>query len=170
MRTVATLCAALLVAVPGLAQAAQPCLTTVEASSLAAYALPSAISGATKRCSATLAPSSFLRTQGSQLAARYAGRKAQTWPSAKAAFLKLGAGKDDGAALLAGLPDPSMQQLIDVMIEGLVSQKVPVAQCGDIDRIIGLLAPLPPQNMADLIAEVIGLAGKPGGEVAICKS
>lgn len=160
---------------PGMAQAAQPCLTPAEASSLAAYALPAAITGTTKRCTPSLSPSAFLPRGGAELASRYAARKTQNWPTAKVAFFKIGGGsKDDSSALLKTLPDPSLQQMLDAIIEGMVAQEIPLTKCGEIDRIVGLLAPLPAQNTADLIAVVFGLAGKSGkaqtDKFAICKS
>lgn len=173
MRKAATICAAVLAIASTSAHAAQPCLTPAEASSLAAYALPAAITGTTKRCTPSLAPSAFLRTGGTELAQRYAARKAQNWPAAKAAFLKMG-GKDDASALLAGLPDPSLQQMLDAIIEGMVAQEIPTERCASIDRVVGLLAPLPAQNMAELIGVMLGLTGKSGGTKAgsfsICKS
>ncbi|VWX51599.1 hypothetical protein [Novosphingobium sp. 9U] len=175
MRNLAILCAAALATLPGVAQAAAPCLTPAEASSLAAYALPAAISGTTKRCAPTLSPTAFLRRGGAELANRYGARKAQNWPMAKTAFFKIGgAGKDQSSELLRQLPDPSLQQMLDAIIEGMVAQEIPTEKCGDIDRIVGLLAPLPAQNTADLIAVVLGLAGKSGkaqtDKFSICKA
>lgn len=173
MRNLAIFCAAALATVPGLAQAAAPCLTPAEASSLAAYALPAAISGTTKRCAPSLSPGAFLRKGGAALASRYAAHKAQNWPLAKAAFFKIGGGKDQSSELLKQLPDPSLQQMLDAIIEGMVAQEIPTEKCGEIDRIVGLLAPLPVQNTADLIAVVLGLVGKSGqvrtDKFAICK-
>ncbi|MBB4856786.1 hypothetical protein HNO88_000083 [Novosphingobium chloroacetimidivorans] len=175
MRNLAIFGAAALAALPGMAHAAAPCLTPAEASSLAAYALPAAITGTTKRCTPTLAPGAFLRKGGAELAGRYAARKAQNWPLAKAAFFKIGGGsKDQSSDLLKQLPDPSLQQMLDAIIEGMVAQEIPTEKCGEIDRIVGLLAPLPAQNTADLIAVVVGLAGKSGkaksDKFAICKA
>jgi hypothetical protein len=175
MRQLAILCAAALATLPGLAQAAAPCLTPAEASSLAAYALPAAIQGTAKRCSPTLGAGAFLPKGGTELASRYGARKAQNWPAAKTAFFKIGGdSKDQSSALLAGLPDSSLQQMLDAIIEGMVAQEIPTERCGEIDRIVGLLAPLPAQNTADLIAAVMGLAGKSGkaksDKFSICKS
>ena len=85
--------------VPGLASAAEPvCLTQAEATSLVAYALPQAINGTAKRCSAVLPAGAFLRQHGSELATRYAGQKDKYWPQAKPAFMKtLGADGGDAA-------------------------------------------------------------------------
>ncbi|MET1754540.1 hypothetical protein ABVV53_03575 [Novosphingobium sp. RD2P27] len=173
MRKFAAACAAILAICPALAQAAQPCLTPAEASSLTAFALPSAITGTTKRCAPTLGNGSFLRSGGSELAGRYSARRSQNWPAAKAAFLKMGKG-NESSAMLANLPDPSLQQMLDALIEGMVAQQIPLEHCGEIDRVVGLLAPLPPQSTAELISIVFGLAGKTGqgrtNLFSVCKS
>jgi len=177
MRSLAALAAVLLVTAPGVASAAAqpPCLTPAEASSLAAYALPSAITGASKRCAASLGADAYLRRSGTELATRYGALRAQSWPQAKAAFFKMGAGsKDQASALLAGLPDPSLQQMLNAVVEGMVAQKIPTEKCQSIDKIVGLLAPLPAQNMAELLAVSLGLVGTTGGArtdaFAICQS
>jgi len=166
--------AALLAALPGIARAAEPpCLSASEFSSLAGYALPNVISGTSQRCSATLSADAFLRKSGGSLATRYAERKQASWPGAKAAFLKLSAAKDDDAGrLLRSLPDPSLQQMIDAVMEGMVSQQIPVERCATIDRLVRLLAPLPPENTAELIALAVGLGARSGkarlGSISVC--
>ena len=126
-----------------------------------------------RRCGPALGPDAYLRKSGSELSARYAERKAANWPGAKAAFLKLSAAKDDDASkLLRTLPDPSLQQMIDAVMEGMVSQQSPVERCATIDRVVRLLAPLPPANTADLIALAVGLGAKSGkakiGSFSVC--
>lgn len=171
--------AAVLAAVPGMAQAAEPpCLTPGEFTSLAGYTLPSIINGTTQRCATTLAPGAYLRTSGKSLSARYAAQKGKHWPGAKAAFLKLSAtGNTDTGKLFRDMPDPSLQGILDAMMEGMVSQQIPLERCSTIDRVVGLLAPLPPENTAELIALAVGLGAKAGadkgpakvGKLAICR-
>lgn len=174
MHRFTAIAAALLAAAPTLAQAAEPpCLSPAEFTSLAEYALPSVISGTSQRCSATLAPGAYLRRDGQQLAQRYAEHKPAAWPGAKAAFLKLSTtGNADANNLIRTLPDASLQQMLGSLMEGLVAQQIPLERCGAIDRVIGLLAPLPAQNTAELIALAVGLGAKTGharlGAISIC--
>lgn len=181
MRRFVTATAIALTMLPGLAHAAQaaaepPCLTAGEFTSMISYAMPSVISGTTARCSAALPADAWLRRNGSQLAARYAQGKAETWPGAKAAFLKLSAGGTNKEAgdLLRGMPDQTLQQLVDGMVEGLVGQKLPTERCATVDRVIRLLSPLPPENTAELIGLAVGLGSRGGnarmGSIAICKA
>lgn len=176
MRVPAFFTIAALAIAPGIAHAAEPaCLTPGEFSSLAAYALPSAISGTAKRCTATLAPSAFLRKNGSDLVSRYSAQKQANWPGAKAAFLKISSAESkDANALFAKLPDQSLMQMADLMVEGMVEQNVPTEKCAAIDSAIRLLAPLPPANTAELIAVTVGLTSKAGkasiGKFSLCES
>lgn len=174
-RPIATILA-LVATVPSLARAAEPpCLSPGEFSALAEYALPSIISGTSQRCNSTLAPGAYLRRSGAQLIERYSVRKPAAWPGAKAAFLKLSSsGGPDADRMIRSLPDPSLQQMLGSLMEGLVSQQVPLDRCGAIDRLIGLLSPLPAQSTAEVIALTVGLGSKAGrtrmGPITVCQS
>lgn len=173
-RLTATICA-LLTVTPVLAEAAEPpCLSPGEFTALAEYALPSIISGTAQRCSTALAPTAYLRRNGPQLIERYAARKPTAWPGAKAAFLKLSATGGDTAAIVRSLPDASLQQMLGSLMEGLASQQVPLDRCSTIDRLIGLLSPLPAQSTAEVIALAVGLGSKAGrtklGAITVCQT
>jgi hypothetical protein len=176
MRRFTAIAAALLLAAPGMAQAAEPpCLTAREFASLAGYTLPSIITGTTQRCASTLSPDAYLRRSGGDLSTRYAARKASDWPGAKSAFLKLSAsGNADANKLIGGMPDASLQQMLDGMMAGMIGQQIPLERCGTIDNLIRLLAPLPPQNTAELIAVAVGLTSKSGrtkvGPINLCQA
>lgn len=161
MRQLTVLAMALLATIPSAAQAADTqCLTAREFSALAGYALPSVISGTSQRCGPSLGPKAFLRTSGKELANRYAARKANDWPAAKSAFLKLSSTSPDAAGAFKGMPDASLQQVLSAMMEGMVAQQIPLDRCGAIDDLVRLLSPLPAQNTAELIALAVGLGAK----------
>lgn len=162
--------------VPGLAQAAEaPCLSPREFTALANYALPSVITGTASRCAATLPPEAYLRRSAGDLASRYAQGKAQSWPGAKQAFIKVSSGMNPQAAdLFKNMPDQNLQQMTDGLIEGLVGQRLPVARCGAVDRLVALISPLPAESTAELIALAVGLGAKAGkanlGAFSICQA
>lgn len=176
MRRLISLTAALLLAAPGIAQAAEPpCLTAGEFTSLAGYTLPSIIKGASERCGPTLGADAFLRSGGRDLATRYAGQKNRHWPGAKAAFLKISSsGGQEADKLLRGMPDTSLQGILDATMEGMIAQQIQPERCGTIDRVVRLLSPLPPENTAELIALAVGLGAKTDkarvGKFSICKA
>lgn len=175
MRTFVNLAATVLALTPVAASAAEPpCLTAPEFSALSSYALPSVITGTAERCAATLPANAWLKRNGSQLAARYGAGKAAAWPAAKAAFFKFSAGSanPDATNMLRSLPDTSLQPMLDALIAGMVGQQVPTERCGAINRLVQLLAPLPPENTAELIALAAGLGAKSGraklGNFSLC--
>ncbi len=158
---------------PGLAAAAEPpCLTASEFTALATYSLPSVITGTAQRCDATLPPDAFLKTDGAGLAARYGDAKEAAWPGAKAAFLKLAGQNDAGAGnIVKGLSDPAMQQIVDTAIAAKVADALPVDRCDTVNQLLKLLAPLPPESTAGVIALAVGLGTKSGrklGPIAVC--
>lgn len=170
MRKLLTSLTLALATLPGVAHAAEPCLTPAEFSSLATYGLPSIIKGVSERCRPSLGASGWLPRNGAQLSARYAQSKPAAWPAAKAAVFKMfgpanGSGKDQ-LGPFRSLPDAQLQPIADGLIEGMMSQQVPVERCQTIDRVVSLVSPLPPQNTAELIALTAGLASQSGGGLA----
>lgn len=181
LRFVTLITAAATLAGPQIAQAATaaasapaPCLTAREFTALSTYALPSVIGGTAKACAAVLPADGYLRNHGDQLAQRYATGKAKVWPEARAAFLKMSAaGSPDTADLFGAMPDENLQQVADAAIAGIVTGKVKPGSCATIDRMVALLAPLPAENTAELIAVLAGLGSKTDqahvGKIALCK-
>ncbi len=177
MRSFPRLATIALALAPIAAQAAEPpCLTLAEFTALSSYALPSIITGTTDRCAASLPANAWLKRNGNQLAARYTTGKSRAWPAAKTAFLKLAGNgaNNDAAGLIKGLPDSSQQQMADAFISGLVGQQLPTERCSVIDQLVRLLAPLPPENTAELIAVAAGLGARTGrariGNFSICQA
>lgn len=167
---------AFLLVVPGLAQAATPaCLTADEFSAVSIYALPAMLRGAVQRCDDVLPAGAFLRTDGENLARRYArGREAQ-WPLAKRAVLKAGGSFDPQAGpVLHNLPDETLKPLVDDMVISVVDQRLPPDRCGSIDRLVMLLSPLPAPLMAQTIALATGVAAHSGeqrlGPMRLCRA
>jgi hypothetical protein len=180
MRRLALLAAVLLAVQPGLASAEIPCVTPGEFVSITQYALPSVLEGTAARCGPSLPPAAFLNTDARAMSARYAESSRQAWPQAKAAFVRIGtgmAGSGDNAgaqaALLATLPDPKMQEVLDGFVQGVVVARLPTDRCAAVDRLLGLLAPLPAANTAGVVATVVGLVTeKKGGKlgpITICE-
>lgn len=147
------------------AQAAQAsqCVTEDEMSGIVGYALPSVLDGAMKSCKPHLSPTGYFATKGPDILARYAARKDANWPAAKAAFIKLGAEKDDKlTATLSALPDQALQPFAEAMVTEMVGAEIKPGQCVAIERGVRLLSPLPPENTAELVTFIVGMADKPG--------
>ena len=178
MRRLALAAATVLLAAPQIAAAAEaplPCLTPKEATAVAAYAMPSAITGTVQRCTPALGKQSWLALNGDALSKRYGERKVAVWPDAKGALLKMAStSKDAMAETIKSLPDQTIQQLADSMIVAAVADKVQVGRCQVIDRFLSLIAPLPAENTAELVALTLGLVSQGEspklGKFALCKA
>lgn len=142
--------------------AAAPCLSENEVTSLVGFALPSVIDGTMKSCKPHLSSNGYFSTRGGEFLGRYAARKEQNWPLAKSAFLKLGGSKDAKMAdMMKNLPDTAVQPFVEAMVSELVSGEIKPDQCTAIERGVRLLAPLPPENTAELVTFILVLADKP---------
>ena len=173
----ALMVAAAFAAIPGMAFAAEPpCLTTPEFAGLATYALPGVIGDVSHRCAATLPAGAFLTVNGEALAQRYGAAGPAVWPAAKAAFLKLSAGAGpDAAALVAAMPDDSLQQFVAMAAGQVASKKLATDHCTAIDAAVQSLAPLPAENIGQLLAVLVSLSPRTAeagparlGKLSIC--
>lgn len=141
---------------------AQDCLTQPELTGMVTFALPVVMDGAIKACRPTLSPQGYFATQGPALVQRYAARKQASWPTAKAAILKIGDTNDRKMKdLVYGLPDSALQPFAEGMVAQIVTEGIKPNQCIAIERATRLLSPLPPENTAELITFIVGLADRP---------
>ena len=142
-----------------------PCLTESEGQSLVLVALPDILDAVGKTCAATLPPQAALRGGLSALVTRYRADGDATWRSAKPAIAKLGGER------LQGVDPDMLRPMISVVLGPLVAKDVKPADCPKIDKVIGLLAPLPAANMAALIVQLFALGNahaKPRAPFSIC--
>jgi hypothetical protein len=153
------------------------CLAPAEVRALTTFAMPSVLDGLIANCGPQVGPGSFLMTRGSGLVSAYATRKQAAWPTARKAFFRLAeSGKPsdkDTAEAVAKLPDAALQPFVEGMIGTMIGSKLKPGQCVIADKLLRLLAPLPPENTTELIGTIIELAEAdkkpaPGG-FRVCK-
>lgn len=140
---------------------AQQCITEGEMTGLAAFALPSVMTGTMRTCRPHLSADGFFATEGDKLIGRYATGRAGSWPAAKAALLKLGGKQGEMDETIARLPDEALQPFAEAMVTEMVGSGIKPDQCVAIERAARLLAPLPPQNTAELVTFMIATVAKP---------
>ena len=158
------------------AEAAQ-CLAPAEVRALATFAMPSVLTGLIDHCAPEVGATGFMSTQGRNLIASYAAHKDSAWPTARKAFFRLAGAKSDSSQatdMMAKMPDAALQPFVEGMIGGMIGSKLKPGQCVIADKMMRLLAPLPPENTSELLGTILELAGAdkksgPGG-LAICKS
>ena len=166
------------VAMPAHAAAEQAgCLSSAEVRALTTFAMPSVLTGLVDHCTAEIGSTGFMATQGRNLITSYAAGKNAAWPTARKAFFKLADKKgdtSDTSALLTGMPDAALQPFVEGIIGGMIGSKLKPGQCVIADKMMRLLAPLPPENTSELVGTILELAGGdkksgPGG-LQVCKS
>jgi hypothetical protein len=157
------------VALPAMAtaQTAKQCLTPKEAQGLVSFALPDIITSVTTKCTPTLGTDGYLSRSGTELASRYRAAAMTSWPTAKLAVRKF---MDTDLSILDNLPDDALKGFLGAGISTAVVKDIKPAQCGDIDRIAKVLAPLPPENMSQLVGIVLELSSRPPAQAAVAKA
>jgi hypothetical protein len=132
---------------------AKPCLTDDEAASLLLVTAPQGVRALSVLCATSLPPSALVRQPNGAFVGRLESEADRSWPEAINAFGKIAG---DEAQMVT---DPSLAKpLIAALIPGLIATKIKPHQCGQIDHILTMLAPLPPRNIANVVVSIIGLA------------
>ncbi|PCD03043.1 hypothetical protein COC42_01030 [Sphingomonas spermidinifaciens] len=143
--------AALAVPAPALAQT-NACLTPREGEAVLLYLAPDLLAQATRTCAPVLPASAYLR-RNADLGRRYAGASADAWPAARGGIAKI-AGPDVAPLLDSAFAAAAVSSLV----APLVAQEITAGDCPQIDRILSLVAPLPPQNVAGIAVAFLQLA------------
>ena len=164
--TCTTAMMALLVSSSVHAAPAKSCINPDEIKGFVGYVLPDVVSSVVTKCGPTLRPDGYLNSRGSQLADRLAVGKEAAWPSARAAFQKMGG--DFKGQPKAGLSERTIRSLIDNEMVAKLTTELPLTMCRDIESIVAPLDPLPAENMVQLLAAIFGVAGRKGSEVQAC--
>lgn len=150
-RTIGTMAALWLGLAATTAQAATPCITQPEAEALAITFLPDLIDAVGTSCAASLPPQAFLRTGLAPMVSRYRAEAPAVLPQAKSGFSKLIGDTPQGI-------DPDlMRPMITAMLGPMLAKEIKPADCAKVDRMVGLLAPLPPANTAGIIVMLFTL-------------
>ncbi|MBN8841834.1 MAG: hypothetical protein J0H88_01200, partial [Sphingomonadales bacterium] len=90
--------------------AAQSCITSAEMNGLVTYFLPQVVDKVIETCGAHVPPDSYLRTRLGGRADELRQSADTVWPLARAAFLKIGGGKEaKDAQMMSELPDEALR-------------------------------------------------------------
>jgi hypothetical protein len=150
-------------------QQAQTCLTRPEVRGMITYFMPSVLQSAIDSCAGQLKPESYLLGRAPTMVEGLEAGRSDAWPMAKQAILKIGNDRAKGSAdMLANLPEEAIGPLITAMVVQEVSADIKPKNCGDIDRVLTTLEPLPASNMVDLVTEVLMLGGRGGRKLQVC--
>lgn len=141
------------------AQAAKSCVTVGDAEALVASVAPDALRATGLACATVLPPSALIRQTTGPLIDSYQAEADRAWPVASGVIGKF-IGPDLSQLADSSLLRPMVATLLVPMIVGKVKPK----DCKEIDRVVTLMAPLPPRNVAALLVTIYRLSDqdKPG--------
>ena len=147
MRIALAFAAAIALATPA---AAQPCLTSREAETIALVALPDLIRTAGEICGAQLPATSLMRRGSGPFLAKYQAAADRAWPDARLAIAKL---SEPTVAVL--LQSDYARPVLTALLVPLLVGRIAPADCPSIDRFATLVEPLPPRNTAGLVVTTL---------------
>lgn len=144
------------------AQQARQCVTEQEVSAIAIYSVPSLVQAVRQRCNSELSANGYLARRGDALAARYSALQSVVWPRARSGLFKLFAGQANGGGegieTISTLPDDAVRPLVDALIVQETTPKIALRNCGRIERVIEVMAPIDPEVAGTLIGLLVGFA------------
>ncbi|QNQ11273.1 hypothetical protein [Sphingomonas alpina] len=145
--------------------AAKPCVTPAEASGLMLFIAPDAIKAVGETCATVLPADALLRQTSGAFIDKYRAEADSAWPSAKAALAKIA-----GDEMKPALENDSFKPMIASLMAPVIAKDIKPKDCAQIDRIVTLIAPLPPRNAAELIVTLVQLSGekKENSKLPVC--
>ncbi|MEH6756632.1 MAG: hypothetical protein V7676_03880 [Parasphingorhabdus sp.] len=138
---------------------AKQCISSETAESLITYILPAALGAVRNKCSASLPSGSLLLKSDSVQMERYKADSQQAWPKASTA-IRLLVGQD----LPENMDINALRPFVDAMIPTMLAQEIKSKDCPTIDKVYGLLAPLPTANLAGLTVMLAQLGSNKDSE------
>lgn len=163
-RLAAKTCAAALalcaLAQPQLALA-QDCVDQDDLAAMTQYAMPLLADAFVTRCETELSTEGFFATQGDDFLAPFRAGQDENWPATMRVLKVFGSkgGEDAGPmAMLDMLPEDALRPFVDAIVGTLVAKELKIKDCGKIERGIALLAPLPPENVGNLMSFIFDMA------------
>ena len=141
------------------------CIPGPAAEALILTVAPEALRKVAEICVPQLGSGAALRRVSSGMIARYAAESDTAWPVARGAL-----GNFAGAAQEM-LNSELARPLLTTVVTEVLTKEIKPRDCGAIDRILGLIDPLPPRNAAALVVTLMQLAQKPGkpSKLLICQ-
>ena len=136
----------------------QACVNAADMADAVVYAMPLAYDAARTACANRLTSNGFMATRGQAYIAPFRAGQDQAWPGAFR-FLKTfmnkdaGAGADaDMAAMLSTMPQETLRPFVDALVGQMLAAEIKGDNCGQIERGLELLSPLPTENVGGLVA------------------
>lgn len=142
----------------------QACVASDDLGDAVVYALPIAFDAAQNACANRLSKNGFMATQGEAFIAKFRAGQDKAWPGAfrliKTFLAKEGGEGEDAQinAMITSLPDDALRPFVDGLAGQMIADEIKGDSCTKIERGLELIAPLPTDNVGDLVAFIAELA------------
>jgi len=137
------------------APVAQPCVNGPEAEALVVTAVPALVSTLRMLCTPSLPANALLLRPDSDFLAKYQAAGDAAWPTAKSGLAKIG-GQDMQGLLDSDFARPALAGLIGPMFAASFHKE----DCAPTNRLVTMLAPLPPRNAAAAVVAFLQMANE----------
>lgn len=124
---------------------AKQCIPPETAESLVTYVLPSALGAVRTKCMNSLPTTAALLQTDSAQMQKYEEASLKAWPEAATAIRSM-VGQD----LPENMEMDALRPFLDAMIPAMLAQEIKTQDCPTIDKVYGLLEPMPTENLASL--------------------
>lgn len=149
------------------AQAQQPaCVPSADLGDAAVYAMPIAFDAVQTACANRFTRDGFMATGGEAFITEFRVRQDKAWPGAFRLIKTFMAGEDGAeasfdenfGAMLASLPEEALRPFVDGLVGQMIATEIKGDSCAKIERGLELIAPLPTDNVAGLLAFIAEMA------------
>lgn len=131
---------------------AQVDLSEREVVQIARFALPNAFQAVQQRCRQNLAADAYIYAEGGALHSRLVAASRGSWPEARDIALDMLTRENpEMAGIFNQMPSKTLRPFAEELIASALASEVEPRNCGQINRVLELLDPLPAENLTDLI-------------------
>ncbi|GAB5347531.1 hypothetical protein [Alteriqipengyuania sp. 357] len=181
-RSLAAAAAFLALSQPVMAQGPQ-CIARADLADATTYAMPLFLDGLRTKCAKVLQEDSFVLGESAELGQRFEPLRDEAWPGMRRilfGFIESESSKNSEGAqeakpymsgvveMLMEMKGEELRPFVDAMATQMIAEEIKPATCGDIEAVLPLLAPLPPENYGGLMSTILGLVADGDDKLQIC--
>ncbi|WP_379921332.1 hypothetical protein [Erythrobacter sp. R86502] len=143
----------------------QACVAPTDLSDAVVYAMPIAFDAARSACAKQLDPEGFVAAQGDSYIAQFRENQDQVWPGAFRMLQTFMSNDEpegdetqmDMGALIDAMPPETLRPFVDALVGQMIAAEIKSDSCGQIERGLELISPMPAQNIGGLVSFIVEL-------------
>ena len=155
---------------------ARACMKAENLADAVVYSVPVAYDAFTAKCGKQLPKDGFIARNGTAFVDSYRAQQEAAWPGALQFLMTFidgdrgGVSSTDIKNLVDAMPPELLRPIVDEKIAMEIGKSIKTTDCGRIERVLEPIAPLPPENLGQLVATILELAPDRGREPRICRA